>query len=176
MQTNISISGNRMEIPERLHTKDLPANQVFGSEEYIFRRFNSMDPKVKNQVSTSALPFDVGGDSYNRGFYCSCPEDVLYEIHNQTDIYKDYGILFFIIEELYSQNGNVTTGSGREQKIYKVDAKAIHDPTPLMYPHTIMEISVDDVVMREQLSPNLLRRVYREKLRRICKIYREPQK
>lgn len=130
-------------IPERLHTGDREADSHFEENEQVYRRFWLPGPKETWSMignSPSARIFDLSEDSYNRSKYCDQPEDVLFNVSQESDgeHYANAGIMALQVSHIRDDTTEFTiTENGNERRFtFSVE----HDPLPCMYPHTNVNV------------------------------------
>jgi len=131
-------------IPKHLHTKDKPLIEEFYEGEKLFYRCK--EGECEKPYNKKRL-YDI---SHNRNF---CEEntykkdDVLYNVI-ENDPEERYQGLNIAELKIVNLNGSFTYIKTIEiNKELSAIIKLKHAPIPCMYPHSVFEISVNDVVV-----------------------------
>ncbi|TND10111.1 MAG: hypothetical protein FD123_359 [Bacteroidetes bacterium] len=158
-------------IPEYLHKDNRQDQQIFSIDEGLYRRF----PKIQNgKLSISDKGdidqsiFSTDNMSCNRQDFCLTPEDVLFSSTSNTH-YFHYGIVRISIKEIENiviQNTSIPAN--------KYELKVVHDPEECMYPHTVVKIFENGVLMEKPPGPSIKISI-RKKYAQICTLIKAPQ-
>lgn len=132
-------------IPKHLHTENKPIKEVFEIGEKLFYRCK---PEILNKPYDNISLQDI---SHNRNFNddtnFGC-ENVFYNIDENDERVKYEGLNF--IEFFIKNLSNEITY--KKNLIYQ-DLKATlilkHVPEPCMYPHSVIEISVNGIIVNK---------------------------
>jgi hypothetical protein len=121
-------------IPEHLHFKDKSLVPIFSIGEKLYYR--SKPENLKKPYDNISLR-DI---SHNRNFN----DDFLYP---KTEVYDNLEIVILEIKELQDE----ITYKKEIISVKNNDLKALitlkHSPVPCMYPHSVFEISVNDIIV-----------------------------
>lgn len=134
-------------IPDHLHTNDKPLIEQFYIGEKLFYRCRP--DNLKKPYDNISL-YDI---SHNRDFnddQTFTENDVFYNIieDDAREKYDDLNFASFYIKTLSQGNQTYIKHFTLEDLTAKITLK--HAPAPCMYPHSVLEISVDDVVINSE--------------------------
>lgn len=132
-------------IPEHLHFKGKPVINIFSIGEKLYYR--SKPENLKRPYDNISLRDISHNRNFNNDLYT--PNDVLFntEINDEREVYKDLEVVVLEITELQEKTTfkkEIICNQNSEIKILII---LKHDPVPCMYPHSVFEISVNDVVV-----------------------------
>lgn len=141
-------------IPDYLQTKDKPTVDVFSiGEELYYRCKGDVCSKPYDNISL----FDI---SHNRNF-CNPRvykrEDVLFNI-KPGDPEEKYDLNIITLSIVNLNEGSTYSKeiiSGNDPNL-RVLIRLIHDPLPCMYPHSVFEISINNVVINSDNYQTIL--------------------
>ncbi len=163
------------DIPDRLHRNGRLADQVFLSEEKIYRRFpvkkNETDsyiitnPETGEKTVSSSI-FRTDQMSCNREKYSESPNDVLYDIINGKHCFA-CGIVELVVATIDSINLKHPC----EDKKYNL--KTSHSPEDLMYPH-IEVLTYENSIPVRDIKPNSVKSKIKELYSKSCQITKDP--
>jgi hypothetical protein len=139
-------------IPKHLHTDDKPVKDVFEIGEKIFYRCK---PEILNKPYDNISLQDI---SHNRNFnddenYGS--ENVFYNINEHDERIKYEG-LNFIVFYIKNLSNNITYSKTINHNNLKAILTLKHTPEPCMYPHSVIEISINDIVVNKNNYSEIL--------------------
>lgn len=137
-------------VPSYLHTNLRKPDQIFADSELLFRHFI---PVVADEIPGDQI--DVKQTSMNRNKYLNNPNDSLYSLRDYTlkNNYKVFGIQVDKLRNFISKL--------EDKKLIRLFSFSIlHDPTPCMYPHTIVQAFENGSPVAE-IKPNSIKNKYR---------------
>ena len=134
-------------IPDHLHTNDKPIVEKFYIGERLFYRCN---PENLEKPYDSIRLFDI---SHNRNFgneEVFKPEDVFYNIIEDeiNEKYENLKIISFFIKKLSENRITYIKNLVYEDLTVKLTLK--HEPVACMYPHSVLEICVNNQIITNQ--------------------------
>lgn len=138
-------------IPEHLHFKNKPIIDAFSIGEKLFYRClpeNLEKPYDKINLKDISHNRNFGNDALFGDECVKFNVDPLKEFEK----YDTFNIVTLLITNL----GNNQTywksfsKTNHEQKSYTVVIYLKHDPIPCMYPHSVFEIKLDDVIVTDE--------------------------
>ena len=133
-------------IPKHLHMELKPIIPIFSIGEELYYR---ADPeKCKKPYDNISLR-DI---SHNRSFLpkISVQEDVLYNINNEDaeETYIGKDVVVLLINDLNNSHTFIKEYK-TDDNVYTVILCLKHSPLVCMYPHSVFEITVNDVIVNE---------------------------
>ncbi len=156
-------------IPQRLRTT--PEKQIdpeFEKDDFLYRWFSPDIEIEEDKISASMFknifspPFDI---SVNRSFYCKYETDVLYNTKALPHLI-DHGVMRADVKQV--KEVSFTSNNS------KITFTVKHEPAICMYPHTIIEISQDNVPIKSKIRNRTLKADIRENLGKLFSVCHSP--
>jgi hypothetical protein len=135
-------------IPEHLHAKDKPlVNEFVIGEKLYYRCKNELIKRPYDKISL----YDI---SHNRNFNDDSiflKEDVLYNI-DEIDARERYSDLEIVVLKINNLQNNViyTKEITENDVVFKFTVTLKHSPEPCMYPHSVFQITKNDIIINKE--------------------------
>lgn len=165
MQSKSTPTCEELGIPARLHQHHRETQNDFDLEEELYRRIpDDIEVESGGRIATSSIGRafnDIHELSVNRQKFCRYPTDVLYHVTDPGHRFT-YGVAVAEVQEL--SDIEVSFKHPQTQTEYKVLLKVVHDPHECMYPHSLIQVQQDDLVIQKQIKPKAFRAFLRTEI------------
>ncbi|TGN13487.1 hypothetical protein [Leptospira bandrabouensis] len=154
---------NDPNVPSRLHTGGRAAQEFDDSSEILFRHFL---PNEQNEIRSDSI--DVRKTSMNRGKFMDEISDSFYALkdYSEKDKLKIFGITVGKIRDLEIEVEESKSNSPK--RLFRFNP--VHDPTPCMYPHTLI-VPVENSTPLHEIRPSSVKARYRSYIINHSQIY-----
>ena len=135
-------------IPEHLHFKGKSVINTFSIGEKLYYRCKPEN--LKKPYDNISLRDISHNRNFNSDLYI--PKDVLFntEIDDDREVYENLEVVILKITELQGKTTFKKEIICNKNSGIKILIILKHDPIPCMYPHSVFEISVNDVIVNNE--------------------------